>query len=116
MPSVPSGAIALQVTEATKRFGGLVAVDNMTFTLQENEVLGLIGPNGSGKTTMMNLTPGALKPTGGRIELYGDLISGSSANAIALKGVSRTFQIVRMLPSLESAGPIAPWSPSGATG
>lgn len=99
MPSA-SANVALTVTGVFKRFGGLVAVDSMSFDLKENEVLGLIGPNGSGKTTMMNLISGALKPSAGQIQFYGDEISGMAANAIAQKGVARTFQIVRMLPTL----------------
>ncbi len=92
--------MALSVEDVSKHFGGLHAVQGMSFGLEENEVLGLIGPNGSGKTTMLNLISGAYKPSSGRIALYGENISGSSANAIAAKGVARTFQIVRMLPSL----------------
>jgi ABC-type branched-subunit amino acid transport system ATPase component len=99
MPS-EARTVALSVEEVTKRFGGLTAVDSISFTLSENEVLGLIGPNGSGKTTMMNLISGALKTTSGHIRLYGDDISAEPANEIAIKGVARTFQIVRMLPSL----------------
>ncbi len=95
-----AGDIALRVDGVTKAFGGLVAVDGLTFDLVEHEVLGLIGPNGSGKTTMMNLISGALKPSAGRIHFYGDEISGAAANVIARKGIARTFQIVRMLPSL----------------
>ena len=57
---------ALTAAAVTKRFGGLVAVESMSFNLVEKEVLGLIGPNGSGKTTMMNLISGALKPSSGR--------------------------------------------------
>jgi ABC-type branched-subunit amino acid transport system ATPase component len=95
-----STVTALSVDIVTKRFGGLVAVDSMSFALAENEVLGLIGPNGSGKTTMMNLISGALKLSSGQICLYGEEISGVSANEIAIKGVARTFQIVRMLPGL----------------
>jgi ABC-type branched-subunit amino acid transport system ATPase component len=90
----------LAVDRVTKQFGGLVAVDTMSFELAGNEVLGLIGPNGSGKTTMLNLISGALKPNVGEIRLYGDDISGSPADTIANKGVARTFQIVRMLPGL----------------
>ncbi len=86
--------------DVTKRFGGLVAVNDMSFALAENEVLGLIGPNGSGKTTMMNLISGALRPTAGEIRLYGDDIAGVGASRIASKGVARTFQLVRMLPGL----------------
>jgi ABC-type branched-subunit amino acid transport system ATPase component len=99
MSSAPTQP-ALSVDAVTKRFGGLVAVDGMSFALAENEVLGLIGPNGSGKTTMMNLISGALKVTSGEIRLYGEAISVSPANDIATKGVARTFQIVRMLPAL----------------
>jgi ABC-type branched-subunit amino acid transport system ATPase component len=100
MPDLAPANAALTVAAVVKRFGGLVAVDDMSFVLQENEVLGLIGPNGSGKTTMMNLISGALRPSSGQIALYGEVISGTSVNAIAKLGVARTFQIVRMLPSL----------------
>jgi branched-chain amino acid transport system ATP-binding protein len=88
------------VGDVTKRFGGLIAVQNLSFALAENEVLGLIGPNGSGKTTMMNLISGALRPTSGEIRLYGDDIAGVGASRIANKGIARTFQLVRMLPGL----------------
>jgi branched-chain amino acid transport system ATP-binding protein len=91
---------ALTVGDVTKRFGGLVAVQSMSFALAENEVLGLIGPNGSGKTTVMNLISGALRPSSGEIRLYGDDIAGMRASRIANKGIARTFQLVRMLPGL----------------
>jgi ABC-type branched-subunit amino acid transport system ATPase component len=98
---MPEGsATALAVADVSKRFGGLVAVQNMSFALAENEVLGLIGPNGSGKTTMMNLISGALRPSAGEIRLYGDNIAGIGASRIANKGIARTFQLVRMLPGL----------------
>src|SRR5580704_224447 len=99
MPSV-SGVEALTAAAVTKRFGGLVAVESMSFNLVEKEVLGLIGPNGSGKTTMMNLISGALNPSAGEIRLYGDLIAGIGASRVAKKGVARTFQLVRMLPAM----------------
>lgn len=98
MPDV--GRIALDVKQVTKRFGGLVAVSDLSFELRSNEVLGLIGPNGSGKTTMMNLISGALKPTSGQIRLDGEDISSKATSKIAIMGVARTFQIVRMLPGL----------------
>ena len=91
---------ALTVGDVTKHFGGLVAIQNMSFALAENEVLGLIGPNGSGKTTMMNLISGALRPSSGEIRLYGDDIAGIGPSRIANKGIARTFQLVRMLPGL----------------
>ena len=91
---------ALMVGDVTKRFGGLVAVQSMSFALAENEVLGLIGPNGSGKTTMMNLISGALRPSSGEIRLYGDDLARIGPSRIANKGIARTFQLVRMLPGL----------------
>jgi branched-chain amino acid transport system ATP-binding protein len=97
---MPDAIEALSATGVTKRFGGLVAVENMTFNLVEKEVLGLIGPNGSGKTTMMNLISGALKASSGEIKLYGDAITGIGASKVANKGVARTFQLVRMLPAM----------------
>jgi ABC-type branched-subunit amino acid transport system ATPase component len=93
-------ATALAASGVTKRFGGLVAVDNMSFELAEKEVLGLIGPNGSGKTTMMNLISGAFKPTAGDIRLYDEPIAGAGASRVSRKGVARTFQLVRMLPAM----------------
>ena len=90
----------LSVRGVTKRFGGLVAVNAMDFDVAEHEVLGLIGPNGSGKTTMMNLISGALGLSSGRISLQGAQISGLPAQEINKRGVARTFQLVRLLPGL----------------
>jgi ABC-type branched-subunit amino acid transport system ATPase component len=95
-----SDRIVLNVRGVTKRFGGLVAVDSMDFDVREHEVMGLIGPNGSGKTTMMNLISGALKLTSGRISLEGRQISDLPAKDINRRGVARTFQLVKMLPTL----------------
>lgn len=90
----------LEVNDVTRRFGGLTAVNNLSFEVRENQVLGLIGPNGSGKTTMLNLISGALKPGDGDIFLRDRLISTLPARQIARAGVARTFQLVRILPSL----------------
>jgi len=90
----------LDVQGVSKRFGGLLAVDDLSFSVRENEVLGLIGPNGSGKTTVMNLISGLLKPTDGEIFLGDRMISDRPARVIARAGVARTFQLVRILPSL----------------
>lgn len=95
-----TNATALSVSGVTRRFGGLVAVNDMSFDLAEGEVLGLIGPNGSGKTTMINLISGALKIDDGTIRLYEHDISGRRANHIAKQGVARTFQIVRILENM----------------
>jgi branched-chain amino acid transport system ATP-binding protein len=90
----------LEVQGVSKRFGGLVAVDQLSFAVRENEVMGLIGPNGSGKTTVINLISGALRPSGGEIYLDEQRICGLPAREIARAGVARTFQLVRILPSL----------------
>ena len=103
----PATTEALTAAGVTKRFGGLIAVDNMSFTLSEREVLGLIGPNGSGKTTMMNLISGALKATSGDISVYGERITGVGASKVACKGIARTFQLVRMLPTMTALENVA---------
>ena len=94
-----SGAV-LSVKGVTKRFGGLVAVSNMSFEVAEHQMVGVIGPNGSGKTTVLNMISGALKPTEGRISMRGRNISDLPAQKIAREGVGRTFQLVRLLPGL----------------
>jgi len=103
----PGTAEALAVAGVTKRFGGLVAVDNMSFVLAEKEMLGLIGPNGSGKTTMMNLISGALKPSAGQISVQGHAIAGIGASKVAKHGIARTFQLVRMLPTMTALENVA---------
>lgn len=90
----------LEVNNVSKRFGGLVAVDNVSFKVNQHQILGLIGPNGSGKTTMMNLVSGADSPSAGDIYFQDRLISGLPARTIFLRGVSRTFQLVRPLAGL----------------
>ncbi len=90
----------LEITDIRKTFGGLKAVDGLGLTIEAGEVIGLLGPNGSGKTTLMNLISGALKPTEGSIRLKGQEIAGKRPDVIARAGVARTFQLVRLLPSL----------------
>ncbi|MFT6452143.1 MAG: branched-chain amino acid transport system ATP-binding protein [Halocynthiibacter sp.] len=90
----------LSLRGVTKRFGGLVAVNGMDFDVAEHEVVGLIGPNGSGKSTTLNLVSGALPLSSGTVSLWGSAISGLPAQTINRKGVSRTFQLVRLLPSM----------------
>lgn len=95
-------AHALRVSGARKAFGGLVAVNDVSFDVRQGELFALIGPNGSGKTTMLNLISGALKPDSGDIDLGATKISGLAAHDIARLGVSRTFQLVRVLPSMDA--------------
>jgi branched-chain amino acid transport system ATP-binding protein len=95
-------AVALRVAGARKAFGGLVAVNDVSFDVREGELFALIGPNGSGKTTMLNLISGALTPDAGDINLGGAKISGLAAYEIARLGVARTFQLVRVLPSMDA--------------
>ncbi|CVI62427.1 MULTISPECIES: ABC transporter ATP-binding protein [Agrobacterium] len=90
----------LEITDIRKTFGGLKAVDGLGLSIEAGEVVGLLGPNGSGKTTLMNLISGALKPTEGSIRLKGQEIAGRPPDVIARAGVARTFQLVRLLPSL----------------
>lgn len=97
-----TGSSLLSVDTVRKAFGGLVAVNDVSFTVKQSELIGLIGPNGSGKTTMMNLISGALKSTSGTIRLNGEAISGLPAHEISRRGVARTFQLVRILPSLSA--------------
>lgn len=85
----------LEVENLTKRFGGLIAVNNVSFNVEEGEILGIIGPNGAGKTTLFNLITGYLKPDFGKVIFKGEDITGQLPNKIANKGLVRTFQIVR---------------------
>lgn len=96
----PRGQALLRVTGLTRRFGGLVAVDDVGFELTAGELLGVIGPNGAGKSTLFNLLTGVLAPTAGRVEFAGRSIGGASARHIAGLGVARTFQHVRLRPEM----------------
>ena len=87
----------LELAGVRKAFGGLVAVDDLGFVVEPGAIFGLIGPNGSGKTTALNLITGALKPDGGSIRLRGRDIAGLAPQRIARLGVARTFQLVRVL-------------------
>jgi branched-chain amino acid transport system ATP-binding protein len=87
--------ILLEVKNLTKRFGGLVAVDSLSFDVSEGETVSIIGPNGAGKTTVFNLITGFCKPSGGEIVFDGVNLAGSKPHNIALSGVGRTFQIVK---------------------
>ena len=87
--------IILSVEELAKHFGGVVAVDGVSFNLQEGELLGIIGPNGSGKTTLVNLITGFIRPDAGEVVYRGKNIAGKRPYAIAELGIARTFQMVK---------------------
>ena len=90
----------LEIERARKAFGGLVAVDDIAFSVGRGEIVGLIGPNGSGKTTMLNLISGALRCDDGDIRFKGEAINALPIHHIARRGIARTFQLVRVLPSM----------------
>ncbi len=90
----------LSLQGVTKRFLGLVAVDNVSFEVKRGEVVSIIGPNGAGKTTLFNLLTGQLRPTDGAIHLNGQLINSLRPDARAKLGLGRTFQVTKPLLSL----------------
>lgn len=86
----------LEVKDLTIKFGGVIAVNNVSFDLEAGQVLGVIGPNGSGKTTLFNLLSGIYKPTSGSIKLNGESIDDMRSDLVFAKGISRTFQNGRL--------------------
>ena len=95
-----SGRPVLTIQGATKRFGALAAVNDVSFEVRPGEVLGLIGPNGAGKTTLLNLITGTAKPNAGRILFLDDDVTKLAPRHIAAKGVVRTFQHVKLRPNM----------------
>jgi neutral amino acid transport system ATP-binding protein len=90
----------LETVDLTKSFFGVTALDRVSLHVDRGEIVGLIGPNGSGKTTLFNCATGLLPVSGGRITLKGADITNRPTHEIALRGVSRTFQIIRIFPGL----------------
>jgi branched-chain amino acid transport system ATP-binding protein len=86
----------LELTELTKRFGGLVAVDGVSLKIKRGEVFALIGPNGAGKTTLFNSVTGLFAPTSGTVVFDGKEITGSKPHQVARLGIARTFQNIRL--------------------
>jgi branched-chain amino acid transport system ATP-binding protein len=95
-----SAAPLLSVERISKRFRGLLAVDDVTFTVARGDILAVIGPNGAGKTTLFNMIAGVLAPDDGAISFASARISGLAPDAICRRGIGRTFQIVRPFPAL----------------
>jgi branched-chain amino acid transport system ATP-binding protein len=90
----------LSLQAVSKRFRGLVAVDQVSFDVPEGAIFAVIGPNGAGKTTLFNLIAGATAPNGGMITFAGGRIDGMTADAVCRRGLARTFQLVRPFPGL----------------
>ena len=97
----PAGLPLLQLEGLSKRFGGLPAVDNLSVSVRQGEVLGVIGPNGAGKSTLVGLVAGAIRPTAGKVIYQGKEINGMPANRRAHLGIARTFQITQPFTGLD---------------
>ncbi len=96
----PQGELVLDVQAVRKQFGGLVAVNDVSFQVRAGEIVGLIGPNGAGKSTTFNLVTGVLPATSGQVSFRGQRIDGLVSRNIASRGLSRTFQHVKMIPTM----------------
>jgi branched-chain amino acid transport system ATP-binding protein len=107
--------VMLTVAGLTKRFGGFTALNNVAFEVREGEILGLIGPNGSGKTTAFNCISGALAPTAGSIRFKGQELAGLTPDVICHRGLARTFQIPRPFRKLSILENVAVAAHFGAT-
>lgn len=94
------GRKLLEVEGVSKRFGGLQALQDVSFSMDEGELIGLIGPNASGKTTFLNVINGYYPPSIGRINLDGERIDGLSPDQVAKRGVTRMFQVTRIFPRM----------------
>jgi branched-chain amino acid transport system ATP-binding protein len=106
----------LAVEGLSKRFGGFLAVNQVSFAAREGEILGLIGPNGSGKSTTFNLIAGNLRPTAGSIRFEGAEIGSLAAHTICRRGIARTFQIPRPFRKLSLIDNVALAAHYGAAG
>jgi ABC-type branched-subunit amino acid transport system ATPase component/ABC-type branched-subunit amino acid transport system permease subunit len=95
-----AGELLLTVDKARKQFGGLVAVNDVSFEVKAGQIVGLIGPNGAGKSTTFNLVTGVLQPTSGEITFRGERIDRLTSREIVARGIGRTFQHVKLLPTM----------------
>src|SRR5262249_39175276 len=95
-----STADLLAVDRVTCRFGGVIAVHNVSFTVSRRELFGLSGPNGAGKTTLFNIVTGLTPPSDGRLRYQGNDITGLPPHRVAQRGIARTFQNVRLFGEL----------------
>ncbi|HEU0203889.1 MAG TPA: ABC transporter ATP-binding protein [Burkholderiaceae bacterium] len=95
-------AVLIETRGVTVRFGGLVAVDNVSLAVRERELVGLIGPNGAGKTTFFHTLSGVVRPSGGRVVVCGDDLTGRAAHVFAHHGIARTFQTPRVFTAMSA--------------
>jgi branched-chain amino acid transport system permease protein len=98
--SASAPSVLLQVDNARKQFGGVVAVNNVSFDVQAREIVALIGPNGAGKSTTFNLITGVLPPTSGNISVLGKAVGNAPPQDVVKLGISRTFQHVKLVPDM----------------
>jgi branched-chain amino acid transport system ATP-binding protein len=94
----------LALDNVTKTFGGLTAVDHVSFSIEVGQISAIIGPNGAGKTTLFNLIAGFLPPTSGTVHFKGEPITGLPVATVAARGLVRTFQLVQLFPELTALG------------
>ncbi len=99
-PTQDQPGVLLQMRGCSIRFGGLMAVSGLDLEIKEGEMVGLIGPNGAGKTTVFNLITGVYQPTSGEISVGGRPVAGKRPYQITAHGIARTFQNIRLFPSL----------------
>jgi branched-chain amino acid transport system ATP-binding protein len=92
--------VLLDIDNVTLRFGGVVALNEVSFRIHQGEILGLIGPNGAGKTTCFNVMTGVFRPTSGRVTFAGQPITGRKPHQINRMGIARTFQNIRLFPEM----------------
>ncbi|WP_136707369.1 branched-chain amino acid ABC transporter ATP-binding protein/permease [Agromyces sp. H66] len=111
VPNVPAvstplavGEPILEVRGLTKRYGGVVAVDDVSFTVPAGRIMGLIGPNGAGKTTCFNMITGAITPTSGTVAFLGEEVQGRKPHVGAVRGLTRTFQNLQAFTSTDVVG------------
>ena len=98
----PAAAPFLEVERVTKRFGGLTALSEVSFTIREGEIYGLIGPNGAGKTTLFNVLTGIYRQDEGRFRFRGEELKNATPDRIARMGIARTFQNIRLFNNLSA--------------
>lgn len=93
---------SLEIIHLSKRFGGVAAVDDLSFTVESGSIYSIIGPNGAGKTTVVNLLSGIYLPTAGTIKMLGEITSGQAPDKLAQLGLSRTFQNLQICMNMDA--------------